>query len=120
MISRGSNGLMMLCGLTLILTEGCSVDRAAVGQLEVGQTKDEVMAALGEPDGIMEFELPDQPFFGPQEALTSSLDPGTPVEEWHYTSRTEVTYVWFAGRSAEAQDLWTVVGTATYPADVVF
>lgn len=121
-MSAISGRFLMGCGVSalLIVAAGCSAERGASRQIQVGQTRDEVIAAVGEPDEITEFTLPDEPFFGPQEGLASLLAAGTPVEEWHYTSAGEVTYVWFAGRSAEPREAWTVIDTAVFPVDAVY
>lgn len=107
--------------LTLLLAaSGCSAGHQRLQDIEVGQTRGEVIAAAGEPDQISQFTVPDEPFFGPQEGLAGLLPPCTFVEEWQYVSGEDVTYVWFAGPSAEEQEAWTVIDTAVYPIDAIF
>jgi len=106
--------------LLLVITVGCSAKRNATLEIQAGQTRDEVTAAAGDPDEIIEFILPDEPFLGPQEGLSSILPAGTPFEEWRFQSEGEVTYVWFAGGAAEPREEWTVIDTAVFPADAVY
>lgn len=105
------------CVALLITSTGCPNN--ASRHIETGQTRDEVIS-VGKPDEIAEFTVPDGPFFGPQEGLANILGQGTIVEEWRYNSEGEVTYVWFATKSSEPRERWTVVNTATMPADAVY
>ena len=100
------------------MAAGCSGN--APRQIEIGQTRDAVIVAVGEPDEITEFIIPEVPFFGPQESLASRLAAGTLVEEWHYVSEEEITYVWVAGDSGQAREDWEVIDTVTAPADAVY
>jgi hypothetical protein len=109
---------MAVGGVALGIAAGCSSN--VPRQIEIGQTRQEVITAAGKPDAIAEFTIPDEPFFGPQEGLASLLDAGTIVEEWRYNSEGEVTYVWFATKSSIPRKQWTVVNTATMPADAVY
>ena len=104
--------------ILIVIAAGCSND--ASRQIQIGQTRDEVIAAVGEPDEIMEFTVPNEPYFGPQEGLAGILASGTLVEEWRYVAEEEVTYVWFAAKSSEPHEQWKVIGTATYPANAVY
>jgi hypothetical protein len=106
--------------LLLAVASGCSAERDAASEIQAGQTRDEVVAAVGEPDEVDEVTLPSEPFFGPQEGLASLLPAGTRVEEWRYRSAGEVMYVWFAGGASKPREDWTVIDTAVFPADAVF
>ena len=106
--------------MLLVIAFGCTVKREDIRKIQVGQTKDEVIAIAGDPDEIGEFILPAEPFFGPQEGLSSLLPAGTIVEEWRYKPADEVTYVWFAGEDALPRADWTVIDSAAYPADAVY
>ena len=108
--------------MLLLLTAaiGCSSVPEASREVQPGQTREEVTAILGNPDEILEFTLPSEPFFGPQEGLTSLLPPGAQVEEWQYLIDEEVVYVWFAGDEAEPRVQWKVIETAIYPQDAVY
>ena len=107
----------VLLGL-ILFTTACAP--ASTTEILPGQTMAQVRAAAGEPDENQEFTLPSEPFFGPQERLANLLPAGTQVEEWRYLIEDEVTYVWFAGETGASRETWTVVDTATYPADVVW
>jgi hypothetical protein len=102
----------------LVLAPACAPDPAGV--IIPGQTRAEVREAAGEPDEVQVFTLPAEPFFGPQEGLANLLPAGTLVEEWQYLTEDEVTYVWFTGVVTDSQAVWTVVDTATHPADAVY
>lgn len=106
--------------VTIVLAAGCSPERDARRQIEVGQTQAEVVAALGEPDEVSEFTLPDEPFFGPQEGLVSLVPAGTFVLEWRYISGDDVRYVWFASERGVPREEWQVIGTAVHPVDAVY
>lgn len=111
--------LLVIIGLILVLLTGCSGFKD-VATLETGLTRGEVRGVLGEPNQTQEFTLPEAPSFGPQESLTGLLDPGTAVREWAYIQENHVVYVWFVRESEEAQDVWTVISFAEYPADAVY
>jgi hypothetical protein len=89
-------------------------------ELKAGFTHQEVEHALGQPDEMGEFTMPDGGFFGPQEALSGLVPAGSQVEEWRYKLGDEVTYVWFYGDSTVTKDIWRVIATATLPADAVY
>ena len=110
-----SRSLAALLGL---LITACAPALSA--EIIPGQAMAEVRAAAGDPDETQTFTLPSEPFFGPQEGLANLLPAGTQVEEWQYLHGDEVTYVWFAGEAGALPETWTVVDTATYPADVVW
>ena len=118
-----TSGRALICSqlvLHLVFAFGCSAGRDVTREIQAGQTRDEVRAAAGEPDEIIEFTLPYEPFFGPQEGLESILPAGTLVEEWQYRSGGEVIYVWYAGGWEEPREEWTVIDTAAFPADAVY
>jgi hypothetical protein len=117
-----SRSILMACGtLALLVATTChSIKPGTPGEIQIGQTRDEVIAVVGDPDEITTFTIPDEPFFGPQESLTNLLEAGTLVEEWRYAFTKEVTYVWFATKSSEPREEWKVIDTATVPADAVY
>lgn len=102
------------------LAAACSTASDAPEAIQAGQTRDQVRAAAGEPDEIVEFTLPDGPFFGPQEGLVNLVPSGSPIEEWQYRSGDEISYVWFAGPAGEPPEKWTVIDIAVLPADAVY
>lgn len=106
--------------LVAALVAGCASSAPPSTTVEQGSSRAEVRAALGEPDQIQEFVLPDQPFFGPQESLADILPSGTAVEEWAYKSGEEVLLVWFAADPGERREDWRVVETGSYPAGAVY
>ena len=89
-----------------ILLSGCQArpDNSVV--IGPGSSHTNVLSLLGEPDRVQEFNLPEVPFFGPQESLTDLIPAGTPVEEWVYIEGEEELYVWFAGE----EDLHRIMG----------
>ena len=106
--------------LVAALVSSCSLNPQPPTKIEKGLSRDEVIVALGEPDQIQDFVLPDQPFFGPQEGLINIVPPGTTVEEWVYETSEEVLLVWFAGEPGEKREDWKVIETGRYPAGAVF
>lgn len=110
-----------VCILTLTaLLLGCSPAAPPTVELNRGASKDEVIAAFGEPDRTQDFILPDQPFFGPQEGLVDLVPAGTLIEEWVYEMGDEVLYVWFTGENGEARRDWRLLETARHPNDAVY
>ena len=69
--------------LTIFLV-ACSPFPAPTSEVTQGPSKEEVIALYGEPDRVQDFILPDEPFFGPQEGLSSLVPPGTVIKEWVY------------------------------------
>lgn len=120
MIPWVSKTVTMAFGCALLVGSITECSSNIPRQIEIGQTRQEVITAAGMPDEVVEFKIPDGPFFGPQEGLAGVLDAGTTVEEWRYASEGEVTYVWFATKSSESREQWTVVDTTTKPADAVY
>ena len=119
----GRHHLVLTVLLSILLTmlvSGCGGADRAAEKIEVGQTRQEVRDALGEPDRTDEFPLPEAATFGPQEELTGKVPVGQPVEEWVYERGSEEIYLWFAGQSGEEPDQWTVIHYAVYPADAVY
>ena len=110
----------LLLILVLLAVASCSSTPSSPGEVEIGFSREEVIEVMGEPATTQDFVLPDQPFFGPQESLTSLLPPGTVVEEWVYELDEEVMYVWFAGKSNLPREEWLVIETGVYPAGAVF
>lgn len=122
MISATSRRAFIGCQtlVVLLVAVSCSMERDAVREVQPGQTRAEVRATAGDPDEIIEFTIPTEPFFGPQEGLASLLPAGTRVEEWQYQNLGEVIYIWFAGGAADSREDWRVIETAVFPADAVF
>lgn len=98
----------------------CSPSPSPAPQISPGSSKAEVIAAYGEPDEILDFILPGEPFFGPQESLVDLVPPGTVLEEWVYEIDGEVLYVWLTGGPAEPREGWLVLDTGRYPKDTVY
>ncbi|MGD2048096.1 MAG: hypothetical protein PVH03_01305 [Chloroflexota bacterium] len=109
-----------LAFLVFLTLASCSSTSSSPDEVEIGFSRDEVIAVLGIPSTIQDFVLPDEPFFGPQESLTNLLPPGTMVEEWMYELDDKVMYVWFASESDLPRDEWLVIKTEVYPAGAVF
>lgn len=103
----------------IVLAAACAPEPAP-RSIQAGQTRVEVVEALGEPDGIGEFTVSDEPVFGPQEGLMSLVPSGTRVEEWRYVSEGAVRYIWFAGEPGSPREEWRVIDSAVYPADAVY
>ncbi len=100
--------LALIALFTAIETVGCFGSASQSGQIQKGDSRVEVRTKLGEPDERQEFVMPDAPFFGPQEGLSSLLRPGTVVEEWLYGRDGEVLYVWFAEESGQPVENWLI------------
>ena len=117
-----STFFLLSAALFIPMTGVVSCANPGIPEIEVGEglTRQEVLDVLGDPDEVQEFRVPDQPFFGPQEILTSLVPASSTVEEWVYWLDGELTYVWFSGEEDQGRDRWTVVATATYPEDAVF
>jgi hypothetical protein len=112
-----------VCGAILMLAgvlAGCSSPSTPRVDIERGSSKEQVIAALGEPDQRRDFVLPEEPFFGPQEGLADQVPAGTSVEEWEYEIGDDVLYVWFTGDDGEASEDGLVLDTARYPRDAVY
>jgi len=88
--------------------------------ISTGSSREEVREQLGEPERVQEFNLPDVPFFGPQELLTELIPVGTNVEEWVYLEDEEELYIWFVGAEGQNKDQWKVIETGRYPAGAVY
>lgn len=101
------------------LLTGCSSLGPPEG-VQVGMSQLQVQSELGGADEVTQFEMPEQGFFGPQEELIGSVPAGSLVEQWTYQQGEDVTYVWFTRNGGEGGADWTVVATATYPADAVY
>jgi hypothetical protein len=106
---------VVLVTLTLV---GCSDSTSPPAEIQAGQSREEVLEILGEPNHIIEFVLPEGSFFGPQESLSNLLPASSTIEEWQYLREGEIQFVWFWGESATEE--WTVVLTQTYPSDAVY
>jgi hypothetical protein len=104
----------------LIATNGCTTITSTRDQLEIGQSQPDVIAILGQPDRVQEFDFPDGPFFGPQEALISLVDPGTLVLEWVYEQGDDDHYIWFSGGPGWPTSSFRVIAFEVVPADAVF
>lgn len=112
----------LLFGSLLIaaaLLTGCSSLGPPEG-VQVGMSRLQVQSEMGGADEVSQFEMPDQGFFGPQEELIGIVSAGSLVEQWTYQQGEDVTYVWFTHNGGEGAADWTVVATATYPADAVY
>lgn len=103
-----------------ILLSGCQAPPDNSVVIGPGSSHTNVLSLLGEPDRVQEFNLPEVPFFGPQESLTDLIPTGTPVEEWVYVLGEEELYVWFAGEEGQVKDQWQVIKTARYPVGAVY
>jgi len=119
-IVSGEIRLLLYLIPLILLVPACTSSEDVPIDVQPGSSKAEVTDVLGEPDEVSEFTLPAEPFFGPQEGLSSAVPAGDVVEQWIYKQGDQVQYVWFWGESTTDQVEWTVVMTATYPADAVF
>ena len=106
--------------IPMIGVAGCANTGSSETEVREGLTREEVLNALGDPAEVQEFRVPDEPFFGPQEILTSLVPAGATVVEWVYRMDGELTYIWFFGEAEQSRDSWTVVATATHPQDAVY
>lgn len=106
--------------LVLFIITGCSPSTLSPAEIEVGSTKGEVIALLGDPDQSQEFILPDEPFFGPQESLVNLVPAGTVIEEWVYELGEDVLYIWFTGEGGNSGEDWLVLDIAKHPKDAVY
>ncbi len=88
--------------------------------ISTGSSRAEVKEQLGDPVRVGEFNLPDVPFFGPQEILTDLIPAGTNVEEWVYIQDKEELYIWFVGAQGGSMDQWQVIATGRYPVGAVY
>ena len=88
--------------------------------VQLGMPRNLVLNELGGADEVTDFVMPEGGFFGPQEALSGLVEPGTTVEQWVYYLDGEVTYAWFAGPAGSDRGSWTLVASATVPSDAVY
>ena len=116
---RNSHFRLFLIVMSL-LPGACAAGGADEIVIQIGATREEVRARLGEPKRVLEFNLPEAPFFGPQESLLDLIPPGTLVEEWVYAVGDEEFYVWFAGEEGQVKDEWRVIETGRYPIGAVY
>ena len=103
-----------------VLLGACQTGPGDSVLISIGSSQAEVKAQLGEPERVQEFELPDPPFFGPQEILTDLIPAGTKVEEWVYLEDEEELYIWFVGAEGEKKDHWKVIETGRFPAGAIY
>ena len=101
---------------SLIMVAACAGGGPALAQPRLGMTEAELIGAMGQPQAQQIFSMPAPPFFGPQEALTGVVEPGTKVTEWQYERDEQVLYVWFVA-TAEGN---RVVGFFKAPAGAVY
>ena len=106
--------------ISALLITGCLGTQNPSVELKAGQTPQEVEAALGQPDEVNDFVMPDGPFFGPQEALSGLVSAGSVVEERQYKVNDDVIYVWFYGDSTAEKNSWRLIATATVSKDAVY
>lgn len=99
---------------------GCSPQANPSDSIEIGLSQPDVKSILGDPDNVQEFEIPEVPFFGPQEALLELVEPGTPILEWAYEQGDEVLYIWFSGGPGWPTTSFRVIEFAEFPKDAVF
>jgi len=85
-----------------------------------GSSRAEVREQLGDPARVGDFNLPEAPFFGPQESLTDLIPVGTKVEEWVYIQDESELYIWFVRAQGANKDQWQVIATVRYPAGAVY
>ena len=105
--------------IACVVLAGCSFDRNFLS-VSPGMARDRVRAILRDPGAARKLTMPAGPFWGPQEALSGILPAGARFEEWQYSSRGTVFYVWFADTNGLAEDRWTVVGKTSHPEGAVF
>jgi hypothetical protein len=108
---------LLLASLTLA---ACSTETNADAETLDGLNQGGVRELLGEPDSVQDFVLPADPFFGPQEILSSLVAAGDTVEEWRYEVGEDVQYVWFYGDASQDREGWRVVASAKVPKDAVY
>jgi hypothetical protein len=107
------------CLLAVILP-GCSnVEQTSEG-FEMGMKPSSVRVQLGDPESQQEFVMPEAPFFGPQEALTETVEPGTPVLEWRYERGDQLLYLWFTPTGETDVEGWALQHWFEAPADAVY
>lgn len=111
--------VVKLIGLAFLLVS-CQAVPGEASAIEIGSSRAEVRAELGEPQRMQEFILPEAPFFGPQESLTGLVPPGATVEEWVYLQGEEEWYIWFTGPEGQNREAWQVVETGRYPVGAVY
>ena len=104
----------------LFCLSGCLPGGRSADKIEVGMTRADVRAHLGEPEEIQPFFLRDERLFGPQEELIGLVPFGTTVEEWVFRIGDDNFYVWFGGEPDQPAADWTVIAVARYPVDAVF
>ena len=97
-------------------------------QVTVSMTRAQVRDALGEPSVVELADVPDVPFWGPQEML-APLGPHAEYEEWRYLVKNtdgqgadgdDIYYVWFAGARGVPRSEWNVYGTWMHEAGAVY
>jgi hypothetical protein len=112
--------MKLLLILLAIASVACQATPDNEAVIKTGSSRPEVREQLGAPARVQVFQLPEPPFFGPQESLTELVPPGTWVEEWVYAMGKEELYVWFAGEEGQDPDEWLVIETGRYPAGAVY
>lgn len=106
--------------LASLILAACSAQANVDPEALEGLSQAEVRELLGEPDGVQDFILPADPFFGPQEILSSLVAAGDTVEEWRYEVGEDVQYVWFYGDASQGREGWRVIASVKVPKDAVY
>ena len=111
-------GFLLLC----ILFSGCAQGtfHERFGRVKETMGREEVVRLLGEPDKKTDAVIPNGPFWGPQEYLTSILHANAPYEEWQYQRKKEIFLIWFGSVEPKPKRAWKVIGKNTYPEGTVF
>jgi len=119
-------GRMRSKSLIVPVLLSCLASLAACGTIgppqgvQLGMPRNLVLNELGGADEVSDFVMPEDGFFGPQEALSGLIEPGASVEQWVYYQDDEVTYAWFSGPPGSDRGGWTLVAWTTVPLDAVY
>jgi hypothetical protein len=88
--------------------------------ISLGDSPENVLSLMGEPDRTRDFPMPEVPFFGPQESLTGLIPAGNPVKEWVYVLGEQELYVWFRCDQGHPEADCSLVNSARYPVGAVY
>jgi hypothetical protein len=88
--------------------------------IEIGMGRQDVKNILGEAKSKKLNVLPNQPFWGPQEAIdTSLINNKREYEEWIYGNDKNIYYIWFGDKQLK-KDKWKVICSFMHEKGVVF
>ncbi len=89
-------------------------------EVRIADTREGILALLGEPEVQERSQVPNGPYWGPTEGLLSILGHGAPYEQWKWFDESNTYYVWFSSKSQRPPEQWLVVAKGHHPTGAVF